>query len=317
MRYAITITLALVVVLASGPAMSQTNGGQWVLNNGNLQKRANGILAMMGYTVFPDVTTSSLTIDDEGAGNPDFLISQLGGGFAVSKSFPLYLEGNIAYSRYDPTFIATNGTEEREIPAEWNTLTGTVGVGWDFPIARELVLRPIANFTLGRMTSDVSVATQFIEKAKGQEIQFLENGSLNALGLGLSLMLDYEHYRQNYEIDVELRFTNMYLQSLPGTSEAIQGSFFSQNLNLWSRWRAPTGLTALHRPVRYVLEFTFSHYLGNQDDTLGINNLCSLGAGLELDTSAYLYWTQRIRLMGRYRFGENVTGWSVGLGISF
>jgi hypothetical protein len=192
-----------------------------------------------------------------------------------------------------------------------------VGIGWDFPIARELVLRPIANFTLGRMTSDVSRATEIIEKAKGQEIQFLENGSLNALGLGLSLLLDYEHYRQNYEIDVELRFTNMYLQSLPGTSEAIQGSFFSQNLNLWSRWRAPTGLTALHRPVRYVLEFTFSHYFGNQDDTLGINNLCSLGAGLELDTSAYLYWTQRIRLMGRYRFGENVTGWSVGLGISF
>ena len=317
MHYAITITLALVVVLASGPAMSQTNGGQWVLNNGNLQKRANSILAMMGYTVFPDVTTSSLTIDDEGAGNPDFLISQLGGGFTVSKSFPIYLEGNIAYSRYDPTFIATNGVEEREIPAEWNTLTGTVGVGWDFPIARELVLRPIANFTLGRMTSDVSAATQLIEKAKGQEIQALENGSLNALGLGLSLMLDYEHYRQNYEIDVELRFTNMYLQSLPGTSEAIQGSFFSQNLNLWSRWRAPIGLTALHRPVRYVLEFTFSHYFGSQDDTLGINNLCSLGAGLELDTSANLYWTQRIRLMGRYRFGENVTGWSVGLGISF
>ena len=66
MRYAITITLALVVVLASAPAMSQTNGGQWVLINGNLQKRANGILAMMGYTLFPDVTTSSLSIRQRG-----------------------------------------------------------------------------------------------------------------------------------------------------------------------------------------------------------------------------------------------------------
>ena len=106
------------------------------------------------------------------------------------------------------------------------TLTGTVGIGWDFPIARELVLRPIANFTLGRMTSDVSAATQVIENAKGKEIQLRENGSLNALGLGLSLMLDYEHYRQNYEIDVELRFTNMYLQSLPARRRESRGHFF-------------------------------------------------------------------------------------------
>ena len=97
---------------------------------------------------------------------------------------------------------------------------------------------------------------------------------------------------ENYEIDVELRYTNIYLQSIPGTSEGIQGSLLSQNLNLWSRWRAPIGLTALHRPVRYVLEFTFSHYFGNQDDTLGFNNLCSLGAGLELDTSDYFNWTR-------------------------
>ena len=137
------------------------------------------------------------------------------------------------------------------------------------------------------------------------------------MGYGGSVMLDYEHYRRDYEIDVELRFTNIYLQSIPGTSEGVKGSAMAQNLNLWSRWRAPTGLKALDRPVRYVLEFTYSHYFGDQDDILGFNHLFSLGAGLELDTSAYLYLTQRIRLIGRYRFGENVTGWSIGLGISF
>ena len=97
----------------------------------------------------------------------------------------------------------------------------------------------------------------------------------------------------------------------------MQGSALAQNLNLWSRWRAPTGLTALQRPVRYVLEFTYSYYFGDQEDVLGFNHLCSVGAGLELDTSAYLYLTQRVRLIGRYRFGQNVYGYSVGLGISF
>jgi hypothetical protein len=175
----------------------------------------------------------------------------------------------------------------------------------------------MANFTLGHVESDASVAARGIQFQTGQEISFLENGRLNAVGLGGSLMLDYECYRESFEIDVEVRYTNIYLQSLPGTSEGLQGSALSQNLNLWSRWRAPIGLTALHRPVRYVLEFTFSHYFGNQDDVLGFNNLCSLGAGLELDSSYYTKLFSRVRLMGRYRFGENVSGYSIGLGISF
>jgi hypothetical protein len=305
------------VALGPAPAMSQTNGGGISLINGNLQKRVDGVLTLMTYTLFPDVTTSTLSISNGTTGNPSFVITQLGGGGTLSRSFPLYLEGNAAFSRYDPTFIATNGTEQREVPAKWNTVTGTVGVGWDFPLTSELVLRPIANFTLGHMTSDVSAATNIIEGKTGKEIKFLENGRLNAVGYGGSLMLDYQHYRRDYEIDVELRYTNIYLQSIPGTSEGVKGSALAQNLNLWSRWRAPTGLRAFQRPVRYVLEFTYSYYFGDQEDVLGFNHLCSVGAGLELDTSRYLYLTQRIRLIGRYRFGQNVTGWSIGLGISF
>jgi hypothetical protein len=316
-RYVLAAALACGLALASTPAMSQTNGGGFSLINGNIQKRVDGVLTMMSYTLFPDVTTSSLSIKSGTTSNPSFLITQLGGGFTVSRSFPLYLEGNAAFSRYDPIFVATNGTEQREVPVKWNTVTGTVGIGWDFPLTSELKLRPIANFTLGHMTSDLTAATSIVEGKTDQEIAFLENGRLNAVGYGGSLMLDYEHYRRDYEIDVELRYTNIYLQSIPGTSEGVKGSTLAQNLNLWSRWRAPTGLTALQRPVRYVLEFTYSLYFGDQEDVLGFNNLFSVGAGLELDTSAYLYLTQRIRLIGRYRFGENVTGWSIGLGISF
>ena len=86
---------------------------------------------------------------------------------------------------------------------------------------------------------------------------------------------------------------------------------------MWSRWRAPTGLRSLDRPVRYVLEFAFTHYFGPDGDMLGFNNLNSVGVGLELDTSALDRWATRWRLIGRFRFGQGVSGWSIGLGISF
>jgi hypothetical protein len=312
-RNALAATLAFGLLLAASPATGQ----EFTVIGTSLQKRVNGALAMMQYSVAPDVTTSSLSISSQDGGTNAMFMTQLGGGFTWSRSLPLYLEGNAAYSRYDPVFIASDGTVTRPVPVQWNSLVGSVGIGWDFPIAKELALRPIANFTLGYVTSDLSVAERAIEGETGHDVEFLRDGQLSAVGYGGSLMLDYEHYREAYEIDTEVRLTDILLQSFGGTSEAVQGSAWAQSLGVWTRWRAPTGLRSLDRPVRYVLEYAFTHYFGPDGDMLGFNNLNSIGAGLELDTSALDRIATRWRLIGRYRFGNNVSGWGIGLGISF
>jgi hypothetical protein len=307
------VALALGLLLAASPATSQ----DFTVIGSSVQKIANNTLALMQYNLVPEVTTSSLSIGGGTSGKAAFALTGFGGGFTVSPSFPLYLEGNAAASRYDPTFVTSNGVEVQQIQARWTSFTGTVGIGWDFPIAPELKLRPIANFTLGRVESELSGLGSIIGNVTGREIDFLRNGQLDAVGIGGSLMLDYEHYRETYEIDVETRLSSIRLQSIGGTSEAVKGSALAQSVGLWARWRAPTGLRALDRPVRYVTEFAYSYYFGPEGDLLGFNHLTSLGAGLELDTSAYETIATRFRLIGRYRFGEHVTGWSIGLGASF
>ncbi len=289
------------------------------LTQDDLQKRANGVLALMSFSIVPDITTSSLNIGAGGgstSGSTDFYMTQLGGGDTVSKSFPVYLEGVLAGSRYDPTFIASQGTEERRIPAKWNSVSATGGIGWDFKLTDELKLRPIFNFALGNVTSDLRAASWYVGRQTGRDIDFLDKGSLNAYGLGGSLMLDYEHYRPGYEVDVELRYSDMRLKSFD-SSAAVQGRATAQSANLWARYRAPTGAMLLQRPLRYVLEFTHSEFLGDQRGILGFDRLTSLGAGLELDSSAYDVFITRTRLVGRYVFGTNVSGFSVGLAVSF
>ncbi|MEM5388514.1 hypothetical protein VSR68_33835 [Paraburkholderia phymatum] len=283
---------------------------------GNVKQHADAVLAVMTYTTVPDVTTSSLSINSGATGNPGFGQTQLGGGFTISKSFPLYMEGTLAYSRYDPTFVASDGSEQRAVPTKWNTFSGTVGLGWDFRITDELVFRPILNGTIGRVSSDLKVGQSIFNHVTDSNLQFLENGSLDAYGYGGSLMLDYEHYRENYEIDAELRATDIYLRSFGG-SDAVQGSAMAQQLSLWTRWRAPTGWHALDRPVRYVLELAYSHYFGDSAGVLGFNDLTSLGVGLELDSSKYPIVITRTRALVRYVFGHNVHGVSFGLAVSF
>jgi len=55
----------------------------------NVQKLANAILGIMRYTVAPDVTTSSVSIDSAATANPSLTMTQLGGGFTWSKDLPL------------------------------------------------------------------------------------------------------------------------------------------------------------------------------------------------------------------------------------
>src|SRR5258707_13093478 len=106
-------TWILAALLALAPSLAP---GQ-ALVDGALQKRANGVLALMGYMLTPDVTTGSLAISNDATGNPDFGISTMGGGFTMSGKYPLYLEGTLGYARYDPAFIFNNGQVERAVAA--------------------------------------------------------------------------------------------------------------------------------------------------------------------------------------------------------
>jgi hypothetical protein len=278
----------------------------------NLQKRANGVLVLMGYTVVPNVTTGSLAIKDPGALNPDLEMASLGGGF-VWEPTPLYFEGTASATRYDPGF-AVSGGSEASVSAKWNATAATGGIGWDFPVAGEFKLRPIFNVSVGRLESDASSVSG---SETDKQLAFLRSGSLNVGGVGASLMLDYEHYRPEGEIDAELRYTDMRLSSRSGTSEAVDGRVSARSIGFWSRYRAPTGLAALDRPLRYVLEYAVTRFMGDLDGAIGFNVLNSFGVGLEVDSSKYDVFATRTRLVARYVVGNHVSGWSLGLGISF
>jgi len=286
-------------------------------NDASVQEVADGVLSLMGYSLTPDVTTGSLAVSSEPAGNPDIDIVAIGGGFTVSEELPLYLEGTLARSLYDPIFVVSQGSEERSVVTKWRTVSASGGIGWDFPLAENLKIRPVFNLSFGRVETDGSVAGFALEELTGEEIDFLTGGTLNSRGIGGTVMLDYERYRPEGEVDIELRYTDIHLSSASGSSAAVQGSSDAQSVSLWSRWRAPTGLVALNRPVRYVLEAAHTEFLGDLRGALGFTALSSLGIGLELDSSAHDVVITRTRLLVRYQFGGNVEGAAVGLAVSF
>jgi Autotransporter beta-domain len=314
-RVATRVLLGLAWLLSAAPASAQASVG--AVQGVNVQQLANAVLGMMSYMVAPDVTTGSLSIDNGSTANADLFLTQLGGGFTWSRELPLYLEGNAAYARFDPVFVVSDGVEARSAPTRWNAVALTGGIGWDFGLSEHWVLRPIFNFTLGTVASDLQVARWWVENQVEGAVEFLDGGRLQAYGLGGSLMLDYEKFATEADDDIEIRYTHVDLRSRSSTPQGVEGSAKTESLGIWTRRRVPTGWGHVwDRPVRYVYEFAFTRFLGSQAE-LGISHMSSLGFGLELDSSALDRWATRWRVVARYRFGPGLEGWSAGLAISF
>jgi len=310
-RFAGPLLLALVcqTVLAQQPTVR--------LRDVNVRDQANGVLTLMTFTLVPDVTTSALSITSASSGNPSLTMGTLGGGATISRDVPIYLEGTLGYSRYDPKFLASDGIDQSTLPVRWNSISLSGGIGWDFRLNDELVLRPIFMIALGRVMSDLEAGEFLVNRKLGTEFNFIRNGSMDAYGLGGSLMLDWERVRPEYEADLEARYTHIELQAFGNSDNAVKGSSAADSINVWARYRAPTGLVAFERPVRYVLEAAHSRFFGDQKDALGFDAMNSLGLGMELDVSAYETFISRIRLVARRMFGDGVRGSSLGLAISF
>lgn len=310
------LLIAISIATQAHFAHAQAGGQFTVAANNYLKKRTDAFMTITGYSLTPDVTTGSLSITDKGGENQNLQMISLGGGDRISANFPLYLEGTIAFNRYNPTFTDGIGNTSITVPVNWNGITGTGGVGWDFPLTDQLRIRPIANIMLGHVESDLSIAGRIIENKTGVDLQFLNGGRMNAYGLGGSLMLDYEDYKPEREYDAELRYTNIALNTFD-SSAAVQGSADSQSLGLWARARYPTPLTVLERPLRAVFEVAHTEFLGQLRGALGFDSLSSVGTGVEIDRSASDPMFSRVRLVFRYQFGQNVRGTSIGLAASF
>jgi len=287
----------------------------------NLQQTANGVLGLLGYNVVPDVTASSLTISRGGQEDTGLQTTQFGLGFTVDPDFPLYLEGFLGYSRYDPRFVFSEGEKKSYLPTRWNNFSGTVGVGWDFPIIEGLVFRPILNAALGHVESDVSLIGRLLELKYNRELAFLDRGRMNAYGLGGSLMLDLNIPRPGYEVDLELRYTDIRLSTFGDTSSLVRGETEAKTFNIWGRVRWPMDAEMFGRPLRWVVDFSHSRFFGDQV-ALGFDHLTKVGGGIELNVGRYELgiWDfnmQSIRIVARYLFGQNVSGGSIGLAVSF
>jgi hypothetical protein len=295
-----------------------------------VRARPGGVLGLMGYSAIPDGSANAVQVNRttvsgtgaDGEADPTLTFSQFGFGFTVSESFPLFMEIYGGYARYDPRAVLTN-LEARRSPLRWNNFTTTIGLGYDIAVAENLWLRPIVNVAGGYAAGDATLFAQFINYRTDVDIAALTDRHVNVWGAGGALMLAYYDHRPEREIDVELRYSRLQLETFGDTLPAARGRSTAESFGVWARYRWPTGSEVFGRPLRWVIDGSATSYLGDQRDAIGFAWSAKVGGGIEFDTGRWELGAagislSRVRLIGRYFFADNdLTGYSFGIGMSF
>jgi hypothetical protein len=318
----VVVGFGALILLGSTGATAQQAAPRFLPTGPRIERLAAGPLGLVGLASIPDGTASDIRIERGEDGSTGLLLGQLGTGFTLSERFPLYVEGSVGYARYDPAFVFSNGEERRRLPLRWNTVAATLGIGWSFALGERLQFRPIVNASLGYIATDLTVGAQLLDWVTGLDVDILKRGQATTGGLGGAVVLGWYDYRPAFEFEAELRYSQMRFETIPQLSQGLSVRADAGTLGLWARYRWPSGAEAFGRPVRWVLEGYHSEFLMSQRRVLGIDRLTRLGGGLELDVGrweagAFGLHLQRVRLLGHAVLGDDVRGWSVGLGISF
>lgn len=316
-------TISPVTAAAAGAALSD----RLAQLRETVQPRRGGVLGLMGYGAIPSASASTLQVNRNTAGaedgDPTLTLSQLGFGFEVDESFPLWLEIYASYTRYDPRAVLL-GEATRDISVRWNNFTTTLGIGWDFYLADSLYVTPILNVAGGYAASDVALASSFLAWWRNKsEPSALSDVHANVWGVGGSLMLTYFDYSVERQIDVQARYTQLRLQTFGDSLPASRGTSTSSTFGVWGQYRWPTGLEVFRRPLRWVLTGAASYYFGDQRQTTGFAWSTTVGGGIEFDVGRLQFGAMglevsRVQFTLNYLYADrNITGASFGLGISF
>jgi len=294
------LTAALLAFVCGFSFQYQSAHAQTYTRDGGLERFASEALATFGLVAIPNESASTLSVKSTGTDGNSFRSIQFGGGKRMWEDLPIWLEGYVGYQRYDPQFVLTNGNQDLSVRAKWTGIAATGGIGWDYRFAPNWSFRPIFNLSLGRILSDAAISSSTPGSPGGPNLDFLSNGGLTVLGVGGSFLLDYENHTRSRDLDFRLRYTQMRLMTIGGSS-GIDAVSDVATASAWVRARYPIpGLKAFRRPVKSVWEATLSSYPGDQGKLLDIKWLGSLGAGLELDThNTGVPLISRARLLAR------------------
>jgi hypothetical protein len=277
---------------------------------------ARAALSVLSIAATVNETLSSFSFLKATGDAKSLLSTQFRGGYNPFDN-GFYLEGLVAYQKYNPVRIFPEIAPGTELDVTWASVAATLGFGWEFPLTSDWKIRPAGHLSLGHVTADASLV-DFPLLPTGSKSSDVVDGSLDAFGVGASVSVFREAQFGLWQ--AEYRFRQTYMEFHPiNEPQAGDAKANSNQTTLFSRYRHPlANVRLLDLPTQLVLDAGVVLYHGDGATVLGTDWLVTAGVGIEIDTrQTGLPAIRAGRIMLTGVFAEEFDGFSIGFGLRF
>jgi hypothetical protein len=269
-----------------------------------------------------ELATANLEFDDE----VDTRVSNIALPFQTvfrpwgEEETGVYLEGVLGYASLaqatDDLYAGQVPGFETSVYANWRSIGAHLGVGLACDVAKGFTLTPIVFGGIARIESRADYGGPGAEFTS----ELLDGIALNwdawSWGAGLGLRGDWiRPLGPRHTLELVGRYDLGWFGMFDTDDPAQEFDSRAQIATLRADAVGPVGVRLFKGDLHWRAILGYRHFF--EMDLFGTDNLLQVGGGLELDIDEIAPVGSRLSVTGALFFGENVTGWSVGVGFSF
>lgn len=232
----------------------------------------------------------------------------------------IYLEGVVGYAKANEGTDDIYGGELPEyrtsIDADWITYGGIVGIGIEFPLIEGLTVSPIGHIGLSHLKSDADYGGPgaAFTAAIADGIAF--NWDALAILFGSAVRVDWKYpIDEDHTFSLLARYDLRWTNTLREDDKAQDFSARSQLLTLRTDLVGPTGLDVFGRRLGWRATAGYRRFV--EGELFEVKDFVQFGGSLELDMADSVPLAHILSLDATVILGNDMVGWSVGLGLSF
>lgn len=236
----------------------------------------------------------------------------------IHKSGPrLYLEGAVGYSNAEQSasdiYDGADPMIETSIKTNWITYGALAGVGLEFDLGEEVTIAPIVNLGIARLENETDYGGPgaAVSAAVLDGIAF--NWDAVALSVGTALRAEWDHtISEGYELSIIGRYDLRWTDTIETDDDAQDFSTRSQIATLRGDVTGPTGMQLFERDLNWRTLLGFRHFV--EGDLFEIKDYVTIGGALEMPHTVL---DSTVSVNAALIVGEDLIGYSVGVGVSF
>ena len=237
-----------------------------------------------------------------------------------AKAPQLHLEGSLGYAtaRQGTADLFGGGLPSLQtaVDTTWRTYGGLLGAGLRVPLSESLSFTPIVDVGLSHLSNHADYSGPGATASAGLLDGIALNWDALALVYGTALRADWRHeFDEQRRLEVGLRYDARWTETVQANDAAQEFRSRAQVMTVHGDLFGPTGMQLASRPIDWQVGAAYRRF--TEGSVFGVNGYLQVGGSLLLRTGDSLPLGNGLSLSAAGIVGENLLGWTIGLGLAF